>query len=221
MEIERIVRGSVAIVRRSIRKIRVFFGRIIRKFKVPSIPPSKDGKVFVNLGCGLSDYPGYINIDARGFEHVHHVGEIQTLPMFEDSSVDLLYASHVIEHIDRKKLPNVLEEWLRVLKPGGTLRFGVPDFDGLVKIYEGSGRDVGSIVDQLLGQGEPYDDHHTIWNFEYAKRLLESVGYENVRRWDPQSFLGHAITDKTKRFAEINGKQVAISLNIEASKPQR
>lgn len=39
----------------------------------------------------------------------------------------------------------------------------------------------------LLGQNAPYDDHHTLWNFEYAKSLLEELDFTDVLFWDYQN----------------------------------
>ena len=52
------------------------------------------------------------------------VGDAQELP-FRDCSLDFLIASHVLEHMP---LPlSTLEEWHRVLAPGGVLVLKIPD----------------------------------------------------------------------------------------------
>ena len=59
---------------------------------------------------------------------------------FKDNSVDVVYHSHLLEHIDRKNVPNFLKEIKRVLKPNGIHRIVVPDFHYLclkyIKIFE-------------------------------------------------------------------------------------
>lgn len=54
---------------------------------------------------------------------------------FEDNSVDVVYHSHLLEHIDRYKVPNFLNEVKRVLKPNGIHRIVVPDFYLLCSNY--------------------------------------------------------------------------------------
>jgi SAM-dependent methyltransferase len=108
------------------------------------MPRNKDGKVYLNLGCGDYTSDEFINMDAVPFRKTHLVADIQRLYMFPSGSVDLIYASHVLEHIPRRNLERTLREWYRVLKPGGILRCGVPDFDGLVEIYHRSGSEVES-----------------------------------------------------------------------------
>lgn len=54
---------------------------------------------------------------------------------YEDNSVDAVYHSHLLEHLDRDIAPLFLMEILRALKPGGVLRIVVPDLSYLVAQY--------------------------------------------------------------------------------------
>lgn len=53
----------------------------------------------------------------------------------EDDSVDAVYHSHLLEHLDRSVVPGFLSDVLRVLKPGGRQRVVVPDFERLCRLY--------------------------------------------------------------------------------------
>jgi SAM-dependent methyltransferase len=53
----------------------------------------------------------------------------------EFGSVDAVYHSHVLEHLDRPVAREFLQETLRVLKPGGICRIVVPDFEFLCRAY--------------------------------------------------------------------------------------
>ncbi|MES3031018.1 MAG: methyltransferase domain-containing protein [Patescibacteria group bacterium] len=194
------------------------FGFFLRKIHAPKIPVNSEGKVYVNLGCGKNTSKEFINIDTRTMPNVHYIAEVQKLPMLKNNSVDLLYASHLLEHIPRNEVPMTLGEWYRVLKPGGVLRFGVPDFDALIKVYGLSQNDVTSIENQLLGQTAPYDDHHTIWNFNYAEKLLKEANFRTIRTWDYKTATHHDFIDKSMREVQVAGESILISLNIEAVK---
>ena len=50
-------------------------------------------------------------------------GSAENLP-YEDESFDVVYSSHVLEHVNSEK--KALEEMKRVLKPGGVLIIGMP-----------------------------------------------------------------------------------------------
>jgi len=52
-----------------------------------------------------------------------------------DASLDAVYHSHVLEHIDRHAVPVFLAEIRRVLKPGGVHRIAVPDFERYARAY--------------------------------------------------------------------------------------
>ena len=50
---------------------------------------------------------------------------------FEDDSVDTIYCSHVIEHIETEYVEMFFKESFRVLKLGGVLRIVCPDVEYL------------------------------------------------------------------------------------------
>jgi SAM-dependent methyltransferase len=54
---------------------------------------------------------------------------------FPDGSVDAVYHSHVLEHIDRDGAESFLIEIKRVLRPSGIQRLVVPDFEKLCRAY--------------------------------------------------------------------------------------
>lgn len=179
--------------------------RIKFQFFREKIPKNSDGKVYLNLGCGVNTSSEFVNIDAFPFRKTHLVRNIQDLSIFPTNSVDMVYASHVIEHIPRAELKKTLAEWCRVLKPGGVLRFGVPDIDKLIAIYNASGKDTESIVNQLLGQDRDYDRHCTIWNHSYAKKVLKEVGFSGEpKEWDVKTALHHDFNDKANRDNSLN-----------------
>lgn len=55
----------------------------------------------------------------------------------EDSTVDAVYHSHVLEHFDRSAAGSFLAEINRVLRPGGVHRVVVPDFEASCRRYIG------------------------------------------------------------------------------------
>lgn len=83
---------------------------------------------------------------------------------FPDSSVDAVYHSHFLEHLDRDVAPKFLTEVMRVLKPGGIHRVVVPDFALLCRWYlanlercqaqGGAGIDhdqsIAAVIDQMV-----------------------------------------------------------------------
>ncbi|MGI8808087.1 MAG: class I SAM-dependent methyltransferase [Acidimicrobiales bacterium] len=56
-----------------------------------------------------------------------------------DDSVDMVYSSHMFEHLDTEAADAFLLEVLRVLLPGGILRLAVPDLAILAAEYASTG----------------------------------------------------------------------------------
>jgi len=95
-------------------------------YKGLSNAPSEilSNSVRLNLGCGDKILTGYINVDVtdeRKGKKPDVVCDIAKLEKFADNTVDEILTVHVIEHFYLWKLPEVLQEWKRVLKPGGVL----------------------------------------------------------------------------------------------------
>jgi SAM-dependent methyltransferase len=56
------------------------------------------------------------------------------IPLGSDT-VEVLYSSHMLEHLDRTEARLFLTEAMRVLVPGGIIRLAVPDIERRVKGY--------------------------------------------------------------------------------------
>ena len=199
-------------------KLRLSFAK--RRLVKPSLPKNHDGKVLVHIGCGKKNSPEFINVDARPFAHVHIVtDDITSLPDFSDGTVDLVYMCHILEHIKRNDLKDVLLEMKRVLKDGGVLRLSVPDFDKLIDVYNDSGKDINTISRQLMGgQDNEYNIHYSVFNHQRLSELLKEVGFKKIVSWDPDNCRYHNFKDRASRKMKANGKEHMISLNLEASK---
>lgn len=194
-----------------------FFKRRIVK---PALPTNSDGKVLVHIGCGETNSPEFINVDARPLAHVHIVtDDITSIPDFSDGSVDLVYMCHILEHIKRNHLKKVLSEMKRVLKDGGVLRLSLPDFDKLIEVYNASGKDINAISHQLMGgQNHEYNIHYSVFNYQRLSELLQEAGFQKVVSWDPDNCRYHNFKDRASRKIKVNDKEYMISLNLEAVK---
>jgi SAM-dependent methyltransferase len=85
-------------------------------------PPWVAQGVNLNLGCGLRPIANALNIDRSPAPTVDLLADILHLP-FRDSSIDVVFARGVLEHI--MDLPAALSE-IRVLRPSGRLVAMVP-----------------------------------------------------------------------------------------------
>ena len=62
------------------------------------------------------------------------VGSMLEMAAVQDSSVDAIYSAHNIEHVYAHEVPQVLKEFLRVLKPGGFLVVTCPDLQTVCEL---------------------------------------------------------------------------------------
>jgi predicted SAM-dependent methyltransferase len=65
--------------------------------------------------------------------YVHDLKKPMT--MIPDNTYDLVYASHIMEHVPWYSVDSVFSEILRILRPGGSFEVWVPDFEKIVKVY--------------------------------------------------------------------------------------
>lgn len=64
------------------------------------------------------------------------VHDLKNTPLpFEDNQFDLVYLSHVLEHVEWTKTHSVLQELYRILAPNGVVEIWVPDLKKLVAAY--------------------------------------------------------------------------------------
>lgn len=139
-----------------------------------------EGEV-LDFGCGRKPYrefflraSKYVGLDVEDRGHSHEGEQIDvmydgvTIP-FEKDSFDGVFSSEVLEHVP--DVDHVLEEWQRVLRPGGKVLATVPfvweehelpyDFrrftrPGLVELFKRHGFEV-----ERVEEGSSYFD--TVW----------------------------------------------------------
>ena len=150
----------------------------------------------LDLGAGKISPDGY-----RPMGH-EHGSEIYPLP-FEDGSVDAIRCSHCLEHFPQAQAVEIVKEWARVLRPGGTLRIAVPDFGKVAEGYLG-GKNQPTAGYIMGGQTDPDDFHRAIFDREQLRALFSAAGLVMLRPW----------------ASEIDDcAAYDISLNIEGTKP--
>jgi predicted SAM-dependent methyltransferase len=89
----------------------------------------------LNIGCGDTYHTDWVNIDiaGKGPDVITH--DLKKGLPFPDSSFDVCYSSHLLEHFAIKEAETLIKECFRVLKPNGIVRIAVPDIEVIVKKY--------------------------------------------------------------------------------------
>jgi predicted SAM-dependent methyltransferase len=139
---------------------------------------------------GLLGTPKYHFIETARFNHIKYANAAKRLPL-PSASVDVLYSSHMIEHLDRAEATLFLKEARRVLRSGGIIRLVVPDLRKQVMQYIKSKDTDVFISATMLTQPRPKllrsflrilfvgGTHHHQWMYDSDSivRLLLSHGF--------------------------------------------
>lgn len=184
-------------------------------------------KIKLHLGCGKRNLgKDWIHIDLADFPHIDYKTSISDLPMFSLESVDEIYCCHALEYLGKFEAEYALREWYRVLKKGGILRLAVPDFEGIIKVYEKYGDiEHKGILGPLFGCMQQNDKtiyHKTVYDFNRLKKLLGLIGFKNVKKYDVVEYfktLPKGYDDQSFAFIpEMNPKGICVSLNVVCKK---
>lgn len=135
-----------------------------------------DGGAVLELGAGWCDFSNEVRarrvvamdldatVEKAAAEHVQaEVGDCSDLSRFGDGEFDLVFASNLLEHLDRETTGRLLAESARVLRPGGRLVLMQPNF--------------------RLAPGAYFDDytHVAIWTDVSLNDYLVSLGWTPVK----------------------------------------
>ena len=90
------------------------------------LPESNLCPMRLNWGCGSWVEPGWVNSDLKEGEGVV-VADIRKGLPFDSESFDYVVSIHALPDLGYAELLPALEELRRIVKPGGTLRLGLPD----------------------------------------------------------------------------------------------
>jgi len=162
----------------------------------------------LNLGAGDHPLPGYVNIDKKYDPSRDHCEPVcvnrSIFPLTDmDESADEIRASHILEHFPYWQVQDVLMDWARALKPGGTLKIAVPDFEKIAQWYVEE-REFLLLGYLFGGQTDENDYHKTTFDTGLLTELLEKCGLQVIGTWKSE------IQD---------GASLPVSLNLEAIKP--
>lgn len=215
----------------------------------------------LNLGCGSVRPQGWINTDSSlnaSLQKIPLIGKTITGRFnkvvydsnnfvymnlnkkwkYKDNSIDVVYGSHVFEHLTLRTTELLLKEAYRCIKPGGVIRIVVPDLYKICKKY---------IWDYENGHPDPSE--FTMWAInmhregQYGSKLgffkrvvFEWQGYPHQHKfmYDEKSLsdrirkagftgilsLEYGNSQYVKDIKDVEGKTESyLSVYIEAQKP--
>lgn len=176
----------------------------------------------LHLGCGKKYIPDFKHVDLQSFDHIDCTTSVDNLSFAEDDSVELIYASHVLEHFGRHEYKEVLKEWFRVLSPNGVLRIAVPSFDAVVEYYTKKEANLHLLLGLLVGGQKvgQFDYHKMVFDKKLLTEALHEVGFSVVREYDWKKTEHWDIDDYSQAYLPHMDKEkgMLMSLNLEAVK---
>jgi SAM-dependent methyltransferase len=171
----------------------------------PDTPPPE--RIVLHVGCGhLNPAKLHKTFHAPGWREVRLdidpavkpdiVSSMTNMPMVADASVDAVWSSHNLEHLYRHEVPVALQEFCRVLRPGGFLIMMVPDLQKAAELVLADQLDevaytsrAGPItpLDILYGyhraiaRGNTFMAHRTGFTATTLQKALSQAGFKSVK----------------------------------------
>lgn len=163
--------------------------------------------VVLNVGCGGAPpdrMPALfrpwreIRVDINPAVAPDIVGSMADMPAVANASVDAVWSSHNLEHLESHEVPVALAEWRRVLRPGGVAFITLPDLEQVARlVVEGHLHDTlyqspagpVSPIDMLYGhrpaiaRGNRFMAHRTGFTQESLGNTLMHAGFAEVDVW--------------------------------------
>lgn len=146
-------------------------------------PVTKEQRKIVDLGSGgtKNNFGGendiVITVDLREECNPDYRCDVRNLP-FGDCEFDIVYSSHVLEHIPRNDLAPTLNEWTRILKEGGEFQIVLPNIEWAIEEIRNTGEFSNDSLNVLYGaQSNPYDFHMNCFTPKRLTNMMESLGF--------------------------------------------
>lgn len=163
-------------------------------------------KLVLHVGCGMPDEQGLherfrgpawheLRLDVDPGVQPDIVASITDMSPVPDASVDAVYSHHNIEHVFAHEVALAMQEFFRVLRPGGEVLVGTPDLQNVARtiasgrledtLYR-SGSGPVSALDVVYGlrsdvaSGREYMAHRTGFTRGTLARKLGAAGFVDI-----------------------------------------
>jgi SAM-dependent methyltransferase len=162
-------------------------------------------KRFLEIGPGNNRIAGFETVDIVPKRNVDFVRDCAKRLPFNNCTFDIVYSSHVLEHMPWYQVEEVLREWVRILKPGGVLEIWVPDGLKICQAFVDAESLGKNYIDldgwyrfnsekdpclwaggRIFSYGDGTDNskspnwHKSIFSKRFLKLIMERTGLENI-----------------------------------------
>jgi hypothetical protein len=149
------------------------------------------------LTLGLLNRHQWANVQFCRANRIEWADGCKRIPL-PDAAAEVLYTSHMLEHLDRSEAERFLQEARRVLALGGIIRVAVPDLERMVRQYLDSANADELLERMQVTASRPHTlaakllylivgPRHHLWMYDGPSlvRLLTSCGFENAKVTSP------------------------------------
>lgn len=165
----------------------------------------------LEIGAGNKRIDGFETLDVVGNTNVDYVWDASKPLPFLSNTFDLVYSSHILEHIPWYYTEKVLHEWVRILKFGGQLEIWVPDGLKICKVLmDAEFERIETIPDEwtvknpqknpfiwvagrlFWGANPGYPSwHQALFTPRHLKELFINAGLKDVEQLDSSQVRGY------------------------------
>lgn len=168
-------------------------GRVVRTYL------RKHETAKLHVGCGDNMLAGWLNteFEFRAHRSVIHLDATKPFPL-PDSSFDLIFSEHMIEHLPLPAALNMLRECFRVLKPRGRVRISTPPLEFFINLMTNPGADHIKYCEfhfSEWGEDSPVRtpavvvaDYYTKWGHQFIydeptlRALMKAAGFTEIEK---------------------------------------
>lgn len=146
----------------------------------------------LHLGCGRKKLPGWINCDLANNAYGVRpdvAADLRALP-FDADTARTIMAIHVWEHFYLHEIDDIIEEWKRVMVPGGRLILEMPCLDKVARFLSTGKVHPALTLWALYGdpstiQSEA-DLHKWCWSMGQIENFLAYHGFHQIEFKEPR-----------------------------------
>lgn len=193
----------------------------------------------LHLGCGTVYLKGYINIDIIGelsserpdlvkhnlttidkyYKYPFRSNkdnkvcdirmDVQNLSTFKDNSVDEILCVNLIDHMKKNDFLKALDEWKRILKPGGKLIIDIDDRKKQAKMLADAKtiKEIEWAIRLIYcHHRSQYDTHYWGYTPKYLKHILKEKGF--IYGWTKTNHIVHDMYPNFQICVRKKGKSL-------------
>ena len=133
----------------------------------------------LDIGCGKRKRAGAVGLDVNPESDADVIHDLNQFPYpFEDSTFDDIFADNVLEHLD--DVIKVMEELLRISKPGGITKIIVPFFRAKWAFIDPTHKHFFTV--NSFSYFDPKHIHNRLYNYSKATFSVEKVIFNETLR---------------------------------------